>query len=769
MGGFLNERIESRGSERHVEAALIRSLEPGGSSFGGGVSGRGSLQKGEMIVEKLDGAFVIEYSDADHERGVSEADIKARNGSGGYGGGGGSSDGRLREGSKVEARYHGKAHYYPGQITRDHGDGTYDIDYDDGEHCTCELTLPEPGCYIINSEIMTVGGAEPDGADRGGVIFSLRANPGPELTEIVIAAETVEMHSLHVGRSSIICGGGWHHRHQLAKPTLSSRACGLMAFFALDGDVSRIDKIEYSLVPSVSNSLFAANGISLSGSWTEVALTCLFVDSPDRADRASGSFGFEQPNAAAQLRLRAYSRGEVVAQTSTHVAPAPRVEFKNVKLERTSHGSAVSFDLSGEDAVAITDVTYSVLQEGRCVITGNMPIPPSLASQALLAAKLETGGYAIVLNGMREDGSAVLTQVEVAELVGYVEAGLTAEPAEARTESLCVRQVAARRFRLVWANDGHRAGSLQAMKYQCLDSASSTLALAGEVRASASGELEFDAELDPGSYVMVISMGSAGALESRSYELPLQVRARVNIENLSVVAHAQLSAGWRVTFALRGNVELLAEVEYAIVVANDDGEYPIKGARAKLQWIALTEAERTTRTFVFIAPAGLTTHANVSLRAWTNDVRICYGQAEFVTSLAVHTAIPPICRPVSAARPSTAPLASTPTQRSTSNDRCGHRFGTGLTKCPICVREYENAHHLSPYAEPVTKVSRKLQRNSNLGQLHKNVAHAATLGRYATSSTRTAVVIGAVVLEERDSAAVSSGTRSARKGSRRSL
>jgi hypothetical protein len=583
---------------------------------------------------------------------------------------------------------------------------------------------------------MTFSGAEPDGADRGGVIFSLRVNqPGPELTEIAIAAETVKMHSLHVGRS-IIVAGGWHHRHQLAKPTLSSRACGLMAFFALDGDVSRIDKIEYSLVPSVSNSLFAAHGISLSGSWTEVALTCLFVDSPDRADRASGSFEFEQPNAAAQLRLRAYSRGELVAQTSTRVASAPRVEFKSVKLERTSHGSAVSFDLSGEDAVAIADVTYSVLQEGRCVSTGNMTIPPSLATQALLAAKLETGSYAIVLNGMREDGSAVLTQVEVAELVAYVEAGLTAEPAEARTESLCVRQVAARRFRLVWANEGHRARSLQAMKYQCLNSASSKLALAGEVLASASGELEFDAELDPGSYVMMISMGSAGALESRSYELPLQVRACVDIENLSVVAHAQLSAGWRVTFALHGHVELLAEVEYAIVVANDDGEYPIRGARTKLQWIALTEAERTTCTFVFIAPAGLTTHATVFLRAWTNDVRICYGQAEFAASLAVHTAIPPICRPVSAARPSTALLAPTPTQRSASNDLCGHRFGTGLTKCPICPREYENAHHLSPYAEPVTKSSRKLQRNSNLGQLHENVAHAATLGRYATSSSQ---------------------------------
>ena len=29
--------------------------------------------------------------------------------------------------------YRGKGQYYPGRISKDHGNGTYDIDYDDGE------------------------------------------------------------------------------------------------------------------------------------------------------------------------------------------------------------------------------------------------------------------------------------------------------------------------------------------------------------------------------------------------------------------------------------------------------------------------------------------------------------------------------------------------------------------------------------------------------------------------------------------------------------
>ena len=45
----------------------------------------------------------------------------------------GGGQGRLEEGMKVSARYRGKSRYYPGIISRDNRDGTYDINYDDGD------------------------------------------------------------------------------------------------------------------------------------------------------------------------------------------------------------------------------------------------------------------------------------------------------------------------------------------------------------------------------------------------------------------------------------------------------------------------------------------------------------------------------------------------------------------------------------------------------------------------------------------------------------
>jgi Ca2+-binding EF-hand superfamily protein len=50
------------------------------------------------------------------------------------GGGGGKKDTpQLDEGSKVEGNYRGKGRWYPGRISRVNRDGTFDIDYDDGE------------------------------------------------------------------------------------------------------------------------------------------------------------------------------------------------------------------------------------------------------------------------------------------------------------------------------------------------------------------------------------------------------------------------------------------------------------------------------------------------------------------------------------------------------------------------------------------------------------------------------------------------------------
>ncbi len=45
---------------------------------------------------------------------------------------GGSSGDSFREGDKIEADYRGRGKFYPGKISRDRGDDTYDIAYDDG-------------------------------------------------------------------------------------------------------------------------------------------------------------------------------------------------------------------------------------------------------------------------------------------------------------------------------------------------------------------------------------------------------------------------------------------------------------------------------------------------------------------------------------------------------------------------------------------------------------------------------------------------------------
>merc|ERR1712054_218303 len=132
--------------ESRVSEELIRSLESGvggrasspsrkprleeGMKVKANYRGKGKFFGGTIKRDNRDGTYDINYDDGDREMGVREADIQAEDGGGGGGGG------RLREGDKVEARYRGKSRYYPGKISRDHGNGTYDIDYNDGERET---------------------------------------------------------------------------------------------------------------------------------------------------------------------------------------------------------------------------------------------------------------------------------------------------------------------------------------------------------------------------------------------------------------------------------------------------------------------------------------------------------------------------------------------------------------------------------------------------------------------------------------------------------
>ena len=93
--------------------------------------GKGRYYKGKITRDNRDGTYDITYDDGDREFGKRADTIRSleddrRPSSPGRGS-------RLEEGMKVEARYRGKSRYYSGRIRRDNRDGTYDIDYDDGE------------------------------------------------------------------------------------------------------------------------------------------------------------------------------------------------------------------------------------------------------------------------------------------------------------------------------------------------------------------------------------------------------------------------------------------------------------------------------------------------------------------------------------------------------------------------------------------------------------------------------------------------------------
>ena len=59
---------------------------------------------------------------------------------------------KLREGDKVEANYRGRGKYYPGRIGYANRDGTYAIDYDDGEEIVTEGAIADAFFLILAGE-----------------------------------------------------------------------------------------------------------------------------------------------------------------------------------------------------------------------------------------------------------------------------------------------------------------------------------------------------------------------------------------------------------------------------------------------------------------------------------------------------------------------------------------------------------------------------------------------------------------------------------------
>jgi hypothetical protein len=92
--------------------------------------GRGKFFAGKISRVRLNGTYDVDYDDGEKELGVSKELIRVypaaapRNRR---------EDGELDVGTFVEANFKAKGNWYFGKIVRARLNGTYDIDYDDGE------------------------------------------------------------------------------------------------------------------------------------------------------------------------------------------------------------------------------------------------------------------------------------------------------------------------------------------------------------------------------------------------------------------------------------------------------------------------------------------------------------------------------------------------------------------------------------------------------------------------------------------------------------
>ncbi|CAM9192120.1 unnamed protein product, partial [Ectocarpus fasciculatus] len=119
-----------------TEGASTKDLVEG-SKVEARYRGKSKYYRGVISRVRLNGTFDVDYDDGEQESGVNSQLIRLT-------GSGqvpyddldmteGASPEDLVVGSKVEARFRGKSRYYHGRISLVLSDGTFDVDYDDGE------------------------------------------------------------------------------------------------------------------------------------------------------------------------------------------------------------------------------------------------------------------------------------------------------------------------------------------------------------------------------------------------------------------------------------------------------------------------------------------------------------------------------------------------------------------------------------------------------------------------------------------------------------
>ena len=134
--------------------AVSRRMEEG-AKVEGNYKGKGKWYPGKITRDRRDGTFDIAYDDGESESRVDELLIRLSGVSSAQMSSSSGRDGGIearaedfREGSKVEADYRGKGKYYSGRITRARLNGTFDIDYDDGEK---EVGVPRDSLRALSA------------------------------------------------------------------------------------------------------------------------------------------------------------------------------------------------------------------------------------------------------------------------------------------------------------------------------------------------------------------------------------------------------------------------------------------------------------------------------------------------------------------------------------------------------------------------------------------------------------------------------------------
>ena len=112
-----------------------------GSKVEANYGGRGKWYAGKIERTNSNGTYDVTYDDGDKERGVPKdriREVSKRTGSGKHSRnnsdfGNSDAEKELERGSAVEANYNGRGKWYKGKIARVNSDGTYDVEYDDGD------------------------------------------------------------------------------------------------------------------------------------------------------------------------------------------------------------------------------------------------------------------------------------------------------------------------------------------------------------------------------------------------------------------------------------------------------------------------------------------------------------------------------------------------------------------------------------------------------------------------------------------------------------